>query len=434
MSAAGMEPLRCLCIGAGARGRVYAAHLQLRPVAVAEPQASRREAFARAHSLRPEHCFTDWESALAAREAYGAQVCVIATPDREHCAPAVACAPLFAGVLLEKPMAVTEEDCERIAEAFRQSGSICAVCHVLRYTPANRKLKELCASGAIGEILSISHTEPVGCQHFAHSFVRGNWRREDTSTFSLLAKSCHDVDLISWWAGEEAVRVSSFGSLLHFRRDKKPKKAGSAQRCLDCPAQAECPYAAPRLYLPDGRVDTNWAQHLVDGQPAPDVESVLEALRTGPYGRCAYECDNDVADHQVVNFEFRSGATATFTMVATTQRMCERETKVYGSTGELSTNDPKSVRQFDFASWKETWHRAEGTDGAHGGGDQLTLDAFVAAVRTGDHSLVLTGAEESLLSHRLAFAAEASRRQGCVVSVHGRRRKSAEEPATKAAG
>jgi len=417
------EPLRCLVIGAGARGRVYARHPGLKVVAVADPSEPRRIAFAKVHNIPPETCFSTYDAALQKLDTYQAEVCIIATPDREHCAPAVACAPLFKGVLLEKPMATSEDDCERISAAFRQSGNICAVCHVLRYTPANRKVKELISSGAIGEVLSISHIEPVGCKHFAHSYVRGNWRREDSSTCALLAKCCHDVDLISWWASEDVVRVSSFGSLQHFRRDKKPKDAGAAGRCLDCPIQDSCPYSAMRLYLPDGSPDEKWCKHLVDD--VPDIENVTEALRTGPYGRCAYECDNDVVDHQVVNFEFASGATASLTMIANTERFCQRETKVYGSKGEISTSDSLAVRHFSFETWEETWHTAPAVidsdhySKGHGGGDYLTAEAFVAAVRSGDKSLVLTGADASLHTHRLTFAADTARCSGQVVSLSG---------------
>lgn len=156
-------------------------------------------------------------------------------------------------------------------------------------------------------MLTISHTEPVGYYHFAHSFVRGSWRNEAESTFSLLAKCCHDVDLIaSWMSHDRCARISSFGSLQHFRHDKKPEKAQGAKRCLDCAINDSCPYSATRLYTPSNTtVNHEWARHLVGG--TPDIENVTEALRSGPYGRCVYDCDNDVCDHQVVNFEFASG-------------------------------------------------------------------------------------------------------------------------------
>mmetsp|Transcript_66444 Transcript_66444/g.214749 ORF Transcript_66444/g.214749 Transcript_66444/m.214749 type:complete len:319 (-) Transcript_66444:433-1389(-) len=311
-------------------------------------------------------------------------------------------------------MAVTEEECEKIVAACEVCGTICAVCHVLRYNFANSKIKELIQGGSIGEVLTINHTEPVGHYHFAHSFVRGSWRNEAESTNSLLAKCCHDVDLIASWMGQDkCVAVSSFGSLQHFRRDKKPSEAQDAKRCLDCKLKDTCAYSATRLYLDSKQ--SSWARHLVDG--ILDIESISDALRTGPYGRCVYECDNDVCDHQVVNFQFESGATASLTMVATSERLCERETTVYGSAGELSSSDPLMVRHVDFRSGQVHVYRPDAAAdaasqilGGHGGADGLLVNAFVDAVRAGDKGLVLTGPQESLASHRLAFAADRSRK------------------------
>jgi len=418
-----VAPIDCLVIGAGARGGTYSDHPGLRPVAVADPNATRRADFAARHKIALECQYSKWEDALAAvGTQYCADACMVATPDRLHVEPAIAACALFKGLLLEKPMAVTEEDCEKIVAACEEHGTICAICHVLRYNFANMKVLELIQAGAIGEVLTVNHTEPVGYFHFAHSFVRGNWRNEAESTNSLLAKCCHDVDLISsWMIDDRCVRVSSFGSLQHFRPDKKPVKAGAAKRCLDCPIKETCAYSATRLYLDPKQ--THWARHLVNGvETAMDIENLTVALREGPYGRCAYECDNDVCDHQVVNFEFASGATATLTMIATTERLCERETKVYGSAGELSSTDPLLVRHVDFASGEVREYRPDvdhsnALFGGHGGADGLLVEAFVAAVRAGDKFLVLTSPQESLASHRLAFAADRARKLRQVVEL-----------------
>ena len=67
------------------------------------------------------------------------------------------------------------------------------VAHVLRYSAVNRRLKRMIQDGVIGDIQTIQHREPVGSWHFAHSFVRGNWRKESESAPVLLTKCCHDV-------------------------------------------------------------------------------------------------------------------------------------------------------------------------------------------------------------------------------------------------
>jgi hypothetical protein len=61
---------------------------------------------------------------------------------------------------------------------------------VLRYSPYNRAVKDVINSGALGEIINIQHIEPVGNQHFTHSYVRGNWHKESESSFALMTKCC----------------------------------------------------------------------------------------------------------------------------------------------------------------------------------------------------------------------------------------------------
>lgn len=148
------------------------------------------------------------------------------------------------------------------------------------------------------------------------------------------------------------MKVSSFGSLNHFRPDKKP--VGGASRCMDCPAAVEnnCPYSAKKIYLESVAAgNVNWPCSVV--AEVPDIESITTALREGPYGRCAYECDNDVVDNQVVNMEFEGGKTASFSMIAFTEKLCVRQTTIFGTKGQLTCNDARFVNQFDFLE-KET--------------------------------------------------------------------------------
>ena len=264
--------------------------------------------------------YADWREVVA-RPRF-ADAVIIATQDPLHAEPAIAFADLGYHILLEKPMAPNAADCRRIAAAAQANGVMFAVCHVLRYTTYTKKVKEIVTSGRLGEIVSLQHLEPVGFWHQAHSFVRGNWRSEHESSFMLLAKSCHDLDWIRHIMGKRCTQVSSFGSLLHFRAENRP--VGAADRCLECAVETTCPYSAPRIYL--GRVrhgETGWPVNVL----TPDLTEagVTEALRSGPYGRCVYACDNDVVDHQVVNMQFEDGATASFTMTAFTRQRDRRD-------------------------------------------------------------------------------------------------------------
>ncbi|KAF3860245.1 hypothetical protein F7725_000500 [Dissostichus mawsoni] len=289
--------------------------------------------------------------------------------------PAVAFAKKGYHVLLEKPMATTAEDCTAIVEACTQSGVMLSVGHVLRYDPVIHNIKELIDAGAIGDVMHIQHLEPP---------------------------------------------------------------AGAGNRCLDCSIEADCPYSARKIYmdrvkqvstpllppthyisLPHG--NTGWPVSVICPNSFPDIESVTEALETGPYGRCVYECDNDVCSNQVVNMEFEGGLTAAFSMVAFTEEICKRKTTIYGSKGELSC-DGQEVRVFDFLTQRSTKHsplsgapRRFMSMSGHGGADYYLMDAFVSAVANNDPSLIRSGPEETLMSHMLVFEAERSRLEGRVV-------------------
>ncbi len=414
-------PVRLAIAGAGSRGTVYAQYASEHPdrarvVAVAEPRAAYRQRLAARHGLDAAHAYADWEEMAAARPA--ADAVVIATQDAMHVEPAQRFAALGYHLLLEKPMAPDEPGCRAIHAAVKGTGVMCAVCHVLRYTPYTRQLKALLDAGAVGEIVSLQHLEPVGYWHQAHSFVRGNWRSERESSPMLLAKSCHDIDWLSHIVGQPCLRVSSFGSLQHFRPERKPPAAGAATRCVDCSHEPQCPYSALRIYL--GRLaqgHSGWPVDVLASEVT--VDTIVQALRTGPYGRCVYACDNDVVDHQVVNLEYAGGATAAFTMTAFT-RSRDRETHIFGTSGEIY-GDGATIQRFDFRTERlETvdTRRAESSALAgHGGGDAGLMEAFVTAVAEDRPEALLSGVDASLESHRIVFAAERSRRTGETVTL-----------------
>lgn len=415
-----MAPVSLIVVGAGNRGVTYANYAlhhpdRLRVVAVAEPRDPWRNRFAAAHSLPDERIYTDWHEVIA--QPKFADGVIIATQDAMHAEPAEAFADRGYHIMLEKPMAPNVADCRRIIAAVQRNNVIFAVCHVLRYTRYTRLLKAILDAGRIGDIVSIQHLEPVGFWHQAHSYVRGNWRNEAQSSPMLLAKSCHDLDWIRYIMGKPCTQVSSFGSLKHFRAEEKPEGAGD--RCLDCAVESRCPYSAVRLYLEIAkRGETGWPISVLT--PEPTVESVLDALRTGPYGRCVYSCDNDVVDHQVVNMNFVDGSTATFTMTAFT-RYRDRETRIFGTRGEIYGNG-EMIEVYDFLSGQtdrvETGVVSDGSIlTGHGGGDHGVIASFVAALANNDPQQILSGPEETLETHMMVFAAEAARREGRVVDL-----------------
>ncbi len=418
------KPIELVLIGAGARGaHAYASYAfahpeEVRFVAVAEPDPIRRQRFAEAHDLDDSHCFESWEELIAqGKLADGA---LITTQDQMHVEPAVAAMEAGYDVLLEKPMANTLEGCMRLVHAAEETGRQLQICHVLRYTPFWQTLHEIVTSGRLGQIVTVEHRENVAWWHMAHSFVRGNWRRKDESSPMILAKCCHDLDLLVWNMQEPVVRLASTGSLIHFR----PENAGPEipDRCTDdCPIEAECPFSALGIYL-DARLLPG-PRALREGEAAPPVwpfitmtndlswEGRKRAIETGPYGRCVYRCDNDVVDHQVVSMEMASGASVTLIMHGhsneehrslrydgTKATLRARfgnpsEIVIYHHGGDVE-EVPIPTRDFSYTS-------------GHGGGDWGTFRAFLELLR-GEGS-GLTDVRTSLESHLLAFAAEEAR-------------------------
>ncbi len=407
-------------IGAGVRGLGYARRAVAqgaRITAVAEPRRAVREEFAAEFQIPPERVFEDAKDLLTGGRV--ADAVVISSPDDRHAEQAVLAAQRGYPMLLEKPMALSEQDCARIVDAVEQAGVIFAVGHVLRYTPYTRVIKELLDSGRIGTIVSVEHLEPVGWWHQAHSYVRGNWRREDESGPMLLTKSCHDIDWLMYIVGESPARVSSFGSLSHFAPAHKPEEA--TDRCVTCPVERSCAFSAKRIYLSclGDPVREYWPLSMVTRDLSES--GVLAALEQSPYGRCVYSCDNDVVDHQVVSLEFPSGTTASFTMTAFTP-LVHRKTRIFGTRGCLE-GDGEYVRLHDFVTDQTEEHRtsdrfagASAADG-HGGGDDALVAAFLSAVASGDPSPLISDARTSLAGHRVVWAAESARRSATVVAL-----------------
>lgn len=414
-----MKKIKIIIAGAGNRGEAHANNAFNEPnnceiVGVAEPREHHRHAMAKKYGIQEKYMFDDWK-AMAKVDKF-ADAVVISTQDAMHVEPVREFAAKGYDILLEKPMAPDPEGCKEIIDYVKEAGVIFGVCHVLRYTPYTQKLKQIIDSGAIGDIVSIQRTEPVGYWHQAHSYVRGNWRNEKESSFMLLAKSCHDIDWLHYIMGKKCCAVSSFGSLKHFRKECQPE--GAADRCVDCSVEKKCPYSAIKIYV--GRVrqgQTGWPVEVV--VPEPTEEKVMEALRTGPYGRCVYACDNDVVDNQVVNMNFVDGSTVSFTMTAF-NKAGHRETVIFGTHGQIK-GDGNIIEVYDFLTDETETIDISSTDssvlGGHGGGDYGLMKSFVEAVTKRDQSILLTGADETLDSHLLVFSAEQARIENQVVNV-----------------
>ena len=401
------KPVEMVLLGAGNRGAfAYGSYARMNPhlarfVAVAEPDLARRERFAQEHGIPPERRFVSWEEALARPQL--AEALLNSTMDQTHVASTLAALQAGYHVLLEKPMATTPEDCVRLVLAAERNGRILQICHVLRYTRFWSIVHELIASGRLGQVITANHQENVAYWHMAHSFVRGNWSNAARSAPMILAKCCHDMDILTWNLGSPVRWLSSFGRLSHFRAENAP--AGAPARCTDgCPAQEECAYYAPRQYLREG---TDWPINVISLDLS--TEGRLRALREGPYGRCVYHCDNDVVDHQVIAMEMENGVTLTFTMQGHSHNNV-RTMRYEGTRATLRASEAsEEISIFDHLTGNEETVHPGAVVGGHGGGDTGVMNAFVATLRSPAGQTPLTSARASLESHLMAFASERAR-------------------------
>ncbi len=410
-----MKQFTVAIIGVGSRGgETYAMYQKKFPermkiVAIAEPREDHRELAKRLWNLTDEQCYVDAEAILAQPKL--ADVCIIATPDDTHVAIALKALDLGYHLLLEKPISPSKEEVVALRDKVNETGLTVAVCHVLRYTVFYSELRRVLQSGAIGDIVNFQAIEEVGYWHQAHSFVRGNWRN---CTPMILQKCCHDMDIILFLLGKRCLRLSSFGGLFEFRADRAPE--GAALRCMDgCQCKEDCPFDAEKIYI------HNQSTGIANGQTyptevlvtEPTVERVYEAIKTGPYGRCVYHCDNDVVDHQTINMEFEDGITGVFTMSGHTEFPC-RQIKLMGTRGQIDANmdtgiimvtpHGKPMYQIDVHDLTDDF------DG-HGGGDHLMMSGLFDSIE-GTCKDLRTDINVSVESHLMCFAAEESRLNG----------------------
>lgn len=345
------KPVTAITLGAGNRGSVYGNYALEYPhhltiAGVAEPVAVRNQRYARQHNIAEKNRFETWEDVF--RRPKFADVIIISTPDWLHYGPCMEALKMGYDILLEKPISPSEQECRDILALAKKTGRIVAVCHVLRYAPYFIKLRELVQSGAVGEVISFQHFEPIEHVHMAHSYVRGNWHNSKQTTPVILAKSCHDMDILRWIINKPTKSVSAFGSLKWFKKENAP--AGSTDRCINgCSAEGSCPYSALKIYHRNH--ERLYAFDLPE-DPEKKNETILDYLRTTDYGRCVYRMENDQPDHYVTNILFDDDITASFSMEAFTS-YAGRHTRVMGSMGDI-TGDMTRFTLTDFCTGAKT--------------------------------------------------------------------------------
>ncbi len=425
------KPVTAIIVGAGHRAFVYSELAKTNPellkiVGVADPNPVRRKKAMDYFGFSEDMCF-DSAQALAEKGRL-ADTVINGTMDEQHLETAIPLLNAGYDMLLEKPFAVCEEDMRQIVECAKKNNSKVMICHVLRYTPFYYAIKEKIVNGEIGDIINIQMTEHVSYHHLSTSYIRGKWANSDKChTTMLLAKCCHDIDLMMWFMSEtKPVSISSFGSKFQFKPENAPENAGTI--CMkDCPLVDECVYSTKRLYIDHPDRWSFYVWDALEGIENPTIEDKIALMKTdNPYARCIYKCDNNVVDHQSVLVNFASGATGTHNMVGGSAEP-RRNIHIIGTKGEIFGNFEESKFTVLKINPSPDAHNEEcdveevdlritgdmvGAYGGHGGGDERLAEDFVKFIKGEKPSLACTSIFDSVAGHLCVYLADKSRESG----------------------
>ena len=425
------KPVTAIIVGAGHRALVYSELAITNPellkiVGVADPNPVRRKMCMEKFGFSEDMCFENAQE--LATKGKLCDAIINGTMDEQHIETAVPLLECGYDMLLEKPFAVCEEEAQLLKECAKKNNSKVMICHVLRYTPFYYGIKERIVNGEIGEIINIQTTEHVSYHHLSTSYVRGKWANsKKCHTTMLLAKCCHDIDLMMWFMSEtKPVQIASFGGKFQFKPENAPDGAGNI--CMvDCPHVDTCVYSTKRLYIdhPD-----RWAFYVWDKLEHienPTIEDKIALMKSdSPYARCIYKCDNDVVDHQSVLVNFESGATGTHNMVGGSAQSL-RKIHIIGTKGEISGNfeestftvrkinpSPDAVNEECDVEVVDLNVSGDmvGAYGGHGGGDERLAADFVKFIRGETPSLACTSIFDSMAGHVSVYRADKSREMG----------------------
>ena len=428
----------CVILGYGDRSERYSAYAlnnpnELQVIAVIDIADYKLEKAKEVFGLKEGMLFKSLDEFLS--KGIKCDFVINGTMDQLHYETSVKLLKAGYNLLLEKPITANPEELKEIQRIANEKGLKVIVCHVLRYTRFYSKIKELIAKGEIGRIISIEMNEHVWHGHFINAYVRGKWRREeDCGSGFLLAKCCHDTDLMCWLNSDTIPKnVSSFGSRSQYTPENAPE--GSTEYCYNCPKKDECIFNAMDFELRKDYIPYyTWAGI---GKPLNEIteEEKIAFLKKDVYGKCVYKTDMDIVDRQTVSVEFENGSIATLNMVGGTT-IAGRHIHIVGDRGEIVgyIEENKFILTKFFACEKEEELKknaivfdldkeyalkdANQSVSGHYGGDYYIMKDLLALLRGERNSLSTTDINDSVKGHIVCYAAERSRKERRIVSVN----------------
>ena len=412
-------------IGCGSRGAtVYGEHLskktdQFKIVSLCDLNIQTANYYAEYFNVDKSNVFIDEDEFFKVKRA---DLLVIGTQDALHIRHATKAYKVGYDIILEKPISDNEQECLDLLKLQKQTGCFTMVGHVFRYAPPYAKIQELLESGEIGKLQYIDGLERVQYQHFCRSYVRGPWRNSNTSSPIILAKCCHDLDLIQFFAKSKCEDVSCVGNLDFFTPENAPDD--SAEYCLNCKHKETCSFSIYEYYLgrweKAGKPEQMHPHNKLTTLPLTE-EKIVKALTTKSYGKCVFRSDNNVPDNLSVNMRFTNGVRAHLHMQALTTLGGRRYT-FYGSKGQITYEGQGhiiTVEKFGQDKYVIDCKPLIDQMGekGHSGGDMGLVNAIYPALLS--KTDIDTSLEASIESHIMGIRAEQSRLQGGIpLKVH----------------
>ena len=419
-----MKKIKIAIVGYGNRGQVYADYSLDEPnevevASVIDPNVYKLQVAKERYNLKENQIFTNYEDFV--KSNIEVDIVINATMEQQHFKTAIDILSSGHNMLIEKPIVSKREELDEIVRLANENNCKVFVCHVLRYSPFYKSIKALIDGGEIGKIVSMEMNEHVWVPHYLTSYVRGKWNSEQVcGSPILLAKCCHDMDLISWLNPSKAESVSCFAHRSHFIEKNKPE--GATDFCYNCPHEKDCKYSAiAHYYRQDVMPFLVWDSH---NKPYDQItpEEKMEFLKTSDYGRCAYNAGGDVVDRQNLIVDFEDGSVVAFTLSCGACKP-DRYIHVVGTDGEIEGKLEENkfvIRKYDVntISFKE-----EVVDlskqiinkakyGGHSGGDYGIMNDLVRYLNGESASSSITHLHDSVASHLLVYGAEESRKTG----------------------
>lgn len=236
--------------------------------------------------------FTDFDQMLREVEC---DAVIVTTKDSTHHEFIIKALEAGKDAITEKPMTVDDEKCRQILAAEERTGRSVRVTFNYRYAPYATKVKELLASGVIGEVYSVDFHWFLDTVHGADYFRR--WHRQKANSGGLFVhKATHHFDLVNWWLGQDPVSVYATGT----RRFYGPTRKERGERCLTCDYKNSC-------------------QFYLDLAANDDMRKLyLEAESEDGYyrDRCVFADEIDIEDTMAAIVNYSGGAQMTYSLHA----------------------------------------------------------------------------------------------------------------------